>query len=125
MAFLTRTGFRETEEQERARLALAPEGSMSHYLSTLPITITEWLRDLLIELPWSATERSAHRVVVVPIKFSPDARRESEEEPLPRKRHSGHWECAVVSSDHPSYPVGGHRLSIAAAELARGRKISI
>lgn len=117
--------FFETEEQERARLAQAPEGSIYHSLSTLPVTIKEWPQDLIIELPWATTERCAYRVVVVPIRFSPDSRPQGEEEPLPRKRHSGAWECAVVSSDHPSYPVGGHRLSIPAAELARGTKISI
>ncbi|MEU6261868.1 hypothetical protein [Saccharopolyspora shandongensis] len=102
-----------------------PEGSINHELSKLPVTIQEWPQDLLIELPWQATERSGHRVVVVPIEFRRDSRPEGEEKALLRKRHSGHWACAVVSSDHPSYPVGGRRLSISAAELARGKRIEL
>ncbi|MFG2684175.1 hypothetical protein ACGFYH_35740, partial [Streptomyces sp. NPDC048392] len=38
MSFLSRIGFVETEEQERTRLAQASEGSLNHYLSTLPVT---------------------------------------------------------------------------------------
>lgn len=45
----------------------------------------------------------------------------AEKEPLP-KAASGSWPCAVASSDHSSHPVCGHRI---AAELARGRQISL
>ncbi|MFD7661275.1 hypothetical protein ACFV57_01445, partial [Streptomyces sp. NPDC059788] len=48
-----------------------------------------------------------------------------EEEPMPRKRHSGSWTCAVVCSDHPSYPAGGFRMVVPTAEIARGRKIDL
>lgn len=105
----------ETAEQERERLAQAPEGSLSHSLSRLPVTITEHLQDLLIELPLQATGRE-HRIVIVPI------------EPRGitlRQRHSGSWVCIVVESDHPSYPVGGHRLVVSTAELVRGCKVTI
>ncbi|WP_329142919.1 hypothetical protein OIU91_04465 [Streptomyces sp. NBC_01456] len=127
MSFLSRIGFIETEEQERARLAQAPEGSLNHYLSTLPVTIDEWPKDLLVELPWEPPLTSqSYRVVVVPIEFRKDALPEGvEEEPLPRKRHSGSWMCAVVFSDHPSYPVGGFRIDVPAAEIARGRKVDL
>ncbi|ELP66282.1 hypothetical protein ACOT81_38670 [Streptomyces sp. WI04-05B] len=127
MSFLSRIGLIETEEQERARLAQAPEGSINHYLSTLPVTIEEWPKDLLVELPWEPprTDRP-YRVVVVPIEFRKDALPEGvEEEPLPRKLHSGSWTCAVVFSDHPSYPVGGYRIVVSAAEIARGRKVDL
>lgn len=123
MSFLTRVGFLETPEQEQTRLASAPEGSISHALSHLPVVITEPLQDLLIQLPWAATDRTNARVVVVLIEFSPDIHPDGEDEPRPRRRHVGHWECAVVSSDHPSYPVGGHRLSISTAELVRGTRV--
>lgn len=125
MAFLERIGFIETEEQERERLAQAPEGSLNHELSKLPVTITGWLQDLLIELPWKATERGEHRVVVVPIEYHGETCPAGEQEQLPRKRHAGWWTCAVVASDHPSYPVGGHRLSIPTAELVRGTQIKL
>lgn len=127
MSFLSRIGFIETEEQERTRLAQAPEGSLNHYLSTLPVTMEEWPKDLLVELPWEPprTDRP-YRIVVVPIEFRQDALPEGvEEEPLPRKRHSGSWMCAVVFSDHPSYPVGGFRIDVPAAEIARGRKVDL
>lgn len=127
MSFLSRIGFIETEEQERARLAQAPEGSLNHYLSTLSVTIDEWPKDLLVEL-LSQQPRTdqAYRVVVVPIEFRKDALPEGvEEEPLPRKLHSGSWMCAVVFSDHPSYPVGGFRIDVPATEIARGRKVDL
>ncbi|MGW3973853.1 hypothetical protein ACWEFD_31760 [Streptomyces ardesiacus] len=127
MSFLSRIGFIETEEQERARLARAPEGSTNHYLSILPVTIEEWPKDLVVELPWEPPRTDQpYRIVVVPIEFRNDRPIEGmEEEPLPRKRHSGSWTCAVVYSTHPSYPVGGHRIVVPAAELARGRRIDL
>lgn len=127
MSFLSSIGFIETAEQEQARLAQAPEGSINHYLSTLPVTIEEWPKDLLVELPWEPPRTTqSYRVVVVPIEFRKDLLPEGvEEEPLPRKRHSGSWTCAVVYSNHPSYPVGGYRIVVPAAELARGRRIDL
>lgn len=127
MSFLERIGVVETEEQERERLAQSPEGSSNHHLSTLPITIAEWPQDLLIELPWELPRTGeSHRVVVVPIDYRKDILPEGvEQEPLPRKRNAGSWTCAVVSSNHPSYPVGGYRIVISSAELARGKKLSI
>ncbi|WP_338675949.1 hypothetical protein V1460_25495 [Streptomyces sp. SCSIO 30461] len=127
MSFLSRIGFIETEEQERTRLAQAPESSLNHYLSTLSVTIEEWPKDLLVELPWEPPRTNqSYRVVVVPIEFRKDALPDGvEEEPLPHKLHSGSWTCAVVYSDHPSYPVGGYRIIVPAAELARGRKIDL
>ena len=126
MSFFKNLGRLETIKQEQARLAQSPAGSIYHHLSTLPITIPEWPEDLLIELPW-APPRSAQQfhVIVVPIRFHPEIHPTDEEKDQPHKRHSGSWDCAVVSSDHDSYPVGGHRLSIATVELSRGRKINL
>ena len=127
MAFLELIGFVETSEQERDRLAQAPDGSINHFLSALPVTIPGWPLDLLIELPWIAprTDRK-YRVVVVPIEYQRDSLPDGvDQEPLPRKRNPGSWTCAVVSSDHPSYPVGGHRIVVTGAELARGKRISL
>ena len=129
MSFLQRIGFIETPEEERARLAQSPEGSKSHELSKLPVTITSgWVQDLLIELSWG-TQGHSHRVVVVPIVFRAAGAESSEgsedSETALRRRYSGSWECAVVASDHPSYPVGGHRLAIGTAELVRGKQISV
>ncbi|MFI1408840.1 hypothetical protein ACH4Y0_02705 [Streptomyces sp. NPDC020707] len=127
MGFLSRIGFIETAEQEQARLAQAPEGSINHYLSTLPVTIEGWPKDLVIELPWQPPRTDhSYRVVVVPIEFRNDPLPEGvEEEPLPRKLHSGSWTCAVVHSNHPSYPVGGYRIVVPAAELVRSRRINL
>ncbi|MFD3970167.1 hypothetical protein ACFV6B_04380 [Streptomyces microflavus] len=127
MSFLSRIGFIETEEQERARLAQAPEGSLNHYLSTLPVTIDEWPKDLLVELPWQQQRiEQPYRVVVVPIEFRKDALPEGvDEEPLPRKLHSGAWLCAVVFSNHPDYPVGGFRIEVPDAQISRGRQIDL
>jgi hypothetical protein len=127
MNFLSRIGFIETAEQERARLAQAPEGSLNHYLATLPVTIKEWPGDLLVELLWEPPRTNqSYRIVVVPIEFRKDALPDGvKEESVPRKRHSGSWTCAVVFSTHPSYPVGGYRIVVPAAELARGRKVDL
>ncbi|MGW6602581.1 hypothetical protein [Streptomyces sp. NPDC055036] len=127
MGFFESTGFIETEEQERERLAQAPEGSRNHYLSALPVTIAEWPKDLLVELPWEPPHADQlYRVVVVPIKFQKELPSEdTEEEPLPSKRHPGSWLCAVVFSDHPDYPAGGFRMVVSAAAIVRGRKIDL
>ncbi|MFJ6484230.1 MULTISPECIES: hypothetical protein [unclassified Streptomyces] len=127
MSFLSRIGCIETEEQERTRLAQADEGSLNHYLSTLPVTIEEWPKDLLVELPRQQPRtHQAYRVVVVPIEFREEALPGgAEEEPLPRKRHSGAWTCAVVFSDDPDHPAGGFRIDVPTAEIVRGRKIDL
>ncbi|WP_326742792.1 hypothetical protein [Streptomyces sp. NBC_01768] len=119
--------FIETAEQERERLAQAPEGSINHHLSTLPVNIPEWPQDLLVQLPWEPPRTDQkHTVVVVPFQFRGDLRpKDIEEEPLPRKLHSGSWDCIVVSSDHPSCPVGGYRIVVCAAEIARGTKVDL
>lgn len=115
----------ETEEEERERLASAPVGSTSHFLSTLPVTIPEWPEGLVIELPSMAfDDRPAHRIVVVPVKFRPEPRESSPQADL-RRRFPGAWTCIVVGSDHPSYPVGGHQLSVGSEQLARGRRIDV
>ena len=123
MSFLETIGFVETEEQERERLAAAPEGSAAHTLSQLPVNITGWVQDLLIELPWTEPRTDkTYRVVVVPFEFHSDGPGSEE---TPRRRHSGWWGCLVAASDHPSYPVGGYRLSISTAELVRGKQIDL
>ncbi|WP_185447091.1 hypothetical protein [Kribbella qitaiheensis] len=127
MSFLERSGLVETEAQERARLADSPPGSTNHYLSTLAATIAEWPQDLLVELPWTPPRTTKqHRVVVVPIEYRRDSPAgEVDPEELPRRRNCGLWVCAVVLSDHPSYPVGGHRIVVSAAEIARGHRIDL
>ncbi|MFF3697413.1 hypothetical protein [Streptomyces sp. NPDC002221] len=127
MSFLSRIGFVETNEQERERLARAPEGSINHYLSTLPVNVPEWPQDLLIQLPWAPPRTNqTYRILVVPIAFRKNLLPEGVEEgPLPHKLHHGSWTCAVVYSDHPNYPVGGHRIVVSAAEIARGTQVAI
>jgi hypothetical protein len=109
MSFIT---IFEAPEVEAARLAEAPVGSKSHALSSMPVNISGYLEDLMIELSFGE-----HTVVVVPFERYKDS---DEVRVMPFRRHDGSWKCAVVASDHPSYPVGGHRLSITEAELVRG-----
>ncbi|MFB7918925.1 hypothetical protein [Streptomyces sp. NPDC056061] len=127
MGFLERIGFIETEEQERERLAQAPQGSINHYLATLPETIPGRPQDRLVQLPWKPPRtEQRYTIVVVPFQFHGDSLPEGiKEERLPHKRNSGSWDCIVVHSDHPSYPVGGHRICVSAAEIARGREIDL
>jgi hypothetical protein len=106
----------EAPEVEIARLAASPEGSKSHALASLPVNIQGWLEDRMIELPHEAGW-DEHTVVVVPFKYH---RGSDEKREMPFKRHTGSWDCIVIASDHPSYPVGGHRLCVSESELVRG-----
>jgi len=115
---MSKIKFFEDPELEVARLANAPEGSLNHALSKLPVNIEEDLLDLMIELP-QVPGRERTTMIVVPFHFSKDS---SQNEHLPFKRHTGWWDCIVVASNDPVYPQGGHRLSIPAAELVRGKK---
>lgn len=120
MAFIGSTlSLLETPEQEVARLAAAPEGSRSHFLSGLPVQVTGVPRGSLIELPAQFPEKG--RVVVVAYREHPYA-------PIddgPRLRHHASWDVIVVASTDPRYPVGGFDLTISEAELVRGRIVEI
>lgn len=109
----------ETPEQEAARLAGSPEGSLNHTLSSLPETIhAAFVRGAVLELP-----AAGHRIVVVPVKYrgpsvlDPDARL--------NERNAGSWESVVVASDHPSYPVGGYDIVVPTAQLVRGKRLRL
>jgi hypothetical protein len=110
----------EAPEAEAARLALSPVGSINHDLSVLPVNIDVYVEGLLIQMP-RLRDEDKHTMIVVPfqaIKLS-----ESEiaaQQERPHKRHTGGWYCIVVASDHPSYPVGGHRICVPEAQLVRG-----
>ena len=121
MAFVQSKPPLETTDQERERLARSPEGSQNHRLPTLSVNIHGCPKGLLIELPWS------HRVVVVPIEFRPPPRTEGRRSSAdaPRRRFDGSWICAVVASEHASYPVGGHHVVVHTAELVRGAQIGL
>lgn len=114
MAFKTN---RETPEAEAARLAEAPEGSTNHALSSMPVNIHGNIRDLMIELPQLAGDPE-HSIVVVP--FDSYRYNGENEPPLPRRRYNSGWHCIVIASDHPSYPVGGHRVCLPEYQLRRG-----
>lgn len=129
MAFITHF---EAPEAEVARLAAAPEGSRNHRLSKLPVTIHEQVEGLVIELPWSQADviDQPHRVVVVPIAYRAEARQLDEvgipvPAPRPYRRNDGSWDCIVIASDHPKYPVGGYRIVVPTYELVRGTRLSV
>lgn len=109
--------FAESAQQEIDRLASHPPGSKPALLSALPVTITAYPLDLVIELPLRAPDK---RVVVVPVAYRGGAAEDS-----PRHRHVGWWECAIVASNEPAYQVGGYRFIISGAELARGTQIEV
>lgn len=44
---------------------------------------------------------------------------------LVKAKPGGWWQCLVVASSHPSYPVGGYDLQIHADELAKGQKLEV
>ncbi|RHA41015.1 hypothetical protein [Cellulomonas rhizosphaerae] len=120
MTFAT-TFLIETPEQERARLAEFPAGSINHALSTLPVLITDPLEGLLIRLP-AIVDRGPLTIVVVPVRRLTCTSLTAEEL---RRRHGGYWKCVVVASEDPRYPVGGHNLSVSETRLVRGEQIRI
>ena len=113
----------ESNEEEAVRLAQAPKGSKSHFLSTLPVTIETWPRGLVIELPWV----SGMNIVVVPYIYH-GLRGENDSLEWAQAtypiRQDGYWTVIVVASNQPSYPVGGHDLSVSCAEIRRGKIIT-
>jgi len=114
MAFKTN---RETPEAEAARLAEAPEGSTNHALSSMTVNIHGNIQDLMIEVP-HLTGDPKHTIVVVP--FQSHHYGAPEDAAQPRRRYNRSWDCIVVASDHPSYPVGGYRISMPEYQLRRG-----
>jgi hypothetical protein len=114
MAFRTRL---ETAEAEAARLAQSPEGSTNHALSSMPVNIRGNIQDLMIEVP-SFTDDPKHTIVVVP--FESYRYNGENDATLPLRRYNFGWRCIVVASDHPSYPVGGYRVSLPEYQLRRG-----
>ena len=108
----------ETPEAEVARMAQSPVGSANHALSQMPVNIHQYVKDQLIELP-NLRGDQVFTIVVVPIEGHRVTPQDSE---LPLKRYLSAWTCVVVASDHPSYPIGGHRVSIPEHQLVRGTK---
>lgn len=124
----------ETDAEETARLAQAPVGSINHSLSLLPVTVAHPDKHHLVELPWAQLHPcsgitggkghqcdGSHRVVVLPLRRHDDGAAGGE---LPR-RHDGSWDCRIVSSNHPSYPVGGYDICVSDSELRRGRSLEV
>lgn len=111
------TSMFETPEAEAARLAQSPVGSRNHTLSTMPVNIHEWVQDLMIELPRLGHENQ-HRVVVVPSESRGGSERVNADGTW--QLHTGSWTCIVIASDHPNYPVGGHRIIVPEHQLVRG-----
>lgn len=125
--------FFETEAEEVARLATAPEGSTNHRLAQLPVTNPHVDEHHLLELPWTQAHPCSgvtgglahecdggHRIVVLPLT----RHRHDDTVELPRQFRDS-WSCRVVASDHPSYPVGGHGIDISESELRRSRVLEV
>lgn len=123
----------ETDEDEALRLAEAPAGSKGRSLSRLPVTNAHPDKHHLVELPWAQIHPCSgttggqrhtcdgfHRIVVLPLRLHD----RSDGDKLPR-RHDGYWDCRVVASDHPSYPVGGYDICISESELRRGSVLKV
>lgn len=111
MAFV-HTRPQETDEQSRARLAAAPQGSINRQLAELPINIRERPRGLTLLLPRTG-------LVVVPIEYRPSLGQASGN---PRPGSDG-WGCVVVRGND-TYPVGGHDIVVSSDEIRRGLRIT-
>lgn len=132
MAQLT-IAFFETDAEETAWLAAAPVGSTNHSLSLLPVINSHPNKHHLLELPWAQIHPCSgttgglshkcdggHRLVVLPLKYHSVPNNEA----LPM-RHRGSWDCRIVASDHPSYPVGGYDIVCSVSELRRSRVLAV
>ena len=108
----------EEPELEVARLAKSPVSSINHSLSLLPVNITGYVQDLMIQMP-RLNEDDQYTIILVPFeRYKDNDIDKISVQPI--KRHRGYWRCIVVASDNPSYPVGGHRLAVSEAQLVRG-----
>ncbi|MDP9903198.1 hypothetical protein [Arthrobacter bambusae] len=121
----------ETSEEERARLAKSPPGSMNHGLSQLPVNVLQDLEGAVVKLPRVPDVNGTlqeHSIIVAPVKVSRsgEAERQARETrgEKPHPLYDGWWECIVVASNDPRYPVGGYRVSIPEAELRRGTSMA-
>ena len=119
--------FYETPEAEAVRLAESPEGSIYHALSQLPVNISGNVQNMLIELPGLDADQQddpQRKLVVVPLEShytGPRAYHPGER----HRRYQWSWECVVVASTHPDYPVGCWRISVPECQLVRGTQHTI
>lgn len=109
----------ETREEEQARLASSPEGSIYERCSHLPVTLPHPDIDMLVELPqlYSIKEQPEQwRIIGLLKEYTPGLRG--------RKILNGTWTVTVVASTHPSYPVRCWDISVSEAQVRRARQIT-
>ncbi len=114
------TMFKQMFEDPEAEVARA-SGLNGRRLSRYQVNIDGPLQDRPIWLPdfyHTGCETPLRLLVVVP--FLRHAYYEDNPDGMPRKRYWASWDCIVIASDIPEYPVGGHRIVIAEEELVRG-----
>lgn len=107
----------ETDTDEIARLADAPEGSRNRLLSELPITNPRPATHQILE--FDSRLFTGHRMVVVPIERVNDR-----PVTLPHS-HDASWRCRVVAGNHPSYLPGGYDIISSTSELRRARIVEV
>lgn len=117
MTFTTRNP-RETEAQEVARLAAAPEGSTNHDLSQLPVLNPLITTGMLIRLE---DGRWDEPVVVTPMEYH----HRTTPEGTTTHRHGGSWTCRVVGGSHKTYSPGCWDIDLSTAELVRSHRVII
>lgn len=124
MVFIT-SKIIETPEEEAARLDQCPVGSRSHELSLLPVTVEDpSVRGLIIRLPRNNSNHDGDRsITVVAYAEHPFSRERVEGEKI--RRYNSSWDCIVVHSTHPSYPVDGYDICVSEAELRRGTVVAV
>jgi len=116
--------FIETDAEEALRLSQAPVGSQSHELSKLPVRVKGWPGDgRLIMLP--RLGHSARTMIVLPLKFHRSTSHAERVAAGGKHLHDGVWDCKVVQSNHPSYPVGGYDIVCSESELRRGAPVRL
>ena len=106
----------ESDEQETARLAAAPEGSRNHDLSKLPVVTPHVIRAEPLRLALFPDN-----VVVVPLTYHRSISRRVNDEGL--REWDGTWDVMVIASDNPATGVGSHDLSIPLSQLRRSPRV--
>lgn len=109
----------ETVEQETARLSAAPVGSKLHALSQLPVRQEIINTADIYRLP---SDVRGHRItgVVTGIRRN---KRTVDDNGIRLRNLS--YNFMILSSDHPSYPVGGYDIIVEESELRRSEKINL
>lgn len=111
----------ETVAEETSRLSQSPEGSINHKLSKMPVKYDGLIsKGMVVSLPTYESNGNKSSIIIV-IRDIIDRSTQRDNVYLNNSLHS----AIIVSSNHPSYPVGGNDISVSASEIRRGTVLNV